>query len=174
MASDTGMVRSAGAGTRSFEAFYRSQRKSLIALAYAVTGSRRGAEDLAQDALVAAFKSWDQIRVKGNPGTWVRRILLNKAASVHRRRLAEVRALARHPVEREAIPFPDVTDEVDRIWSEVRRLSRRQMQVIALAYVEQLTPTEIAAVLMVSKQTVDVHMRRARATLSRRLELEDI
>lgn len=82
--------------------------------------------------------------------------------------------MARHLVEREGIPFPDVTGDVDRIWSEVRRLPRRQMQVIALAYVEQLTPTEIAEVLMVSKKTVDVHMRRARATLSRRLELEDI
>lgn len=67
-----------------------------------------------------------------------------------------------------------MSGEVERIWGEVRRLPRRQMQVIALTYVEQLTPTEIAAVLMVSKQTVDVHIRRARATLSRRLGLEDI
>ena len=174
MASDTDMVRSAGAGSQSFDVFYRRQRKSLIALAYAVTGNAKGAEDLAQDALTAAFKSWDQVRVKDNPGAWVRRILLNRAASAHRRRLAEVRALAKRPMEREGVPFPDVTGEVDRIWEEVRRLPRRQMQVIALAYVEQLTPTEIAGVLMVSKQTVDVHMRRARATLSRRLNLEDI
>lgn len=174
MASDTDMVRSPRAGIISFEAFYRDQRKSLIALAYAVTGRKREAEDLAHEALTAAFKSWDQVRAKDNPGTWVRRILLNKAASAHRRRLAEVRALARWPVEREGVPFPDVTNEVDRIWSEVRRLPRRQMQVIALAYVEELSPTEIAAVLRVSKQTVNVHMRRARATLSQRLELEDI
>lgn len=174
MTSDTDMIRSAGAGTQSFEVFYRRQRKSLIALAYAVTGNAKGAEDLAQDALIAAFKAWDQIRVKDNPGAWVRRILLNKAASAHRRRLAEMRALAKRPPEREGVPFPDVSGEVERIWGEVRRLPRRQMQVIALTYVEQLTPTEIAAVLMVSKQTVDVHIRRARATLSRRLGLEDI
>lgn len=104
MTSDTDMIRSAGAGTQSFEVFYRRQRKSLIALAYAVTGNAKGAEDLAQDALIAAFKAWDQIRVKDNPGAWVRRILLNKAASAHRRRLAEMRALAKRPPEREGVP----------------------------------------------------------------------
>src|SRR5680860_723320 len=80
----------------SFEFFYEQQRRPLIALAYAVSGSRIAAEDLAQEALVAAFEAWDQIRGKDNPGTWVRRILLNKAASAYRRKLTELRALARH------------------------------------------------------------------------------
>lgn len=174
MTSDTDMVRPSGAWPASFDVFYREQHKSLVALAYAVSGSRWGAEDLAQDALTAAYKSWNEIRTKDNPGTWVRRILLNKAASAHRRRLAEVKALAKQQTDRESVPFPDVTGEADRIWREVRRLPRRQMQVIALAYIEEMTPSEIAGVMEVSKQTVDVHMRRARATLARRLGLEDI
>lgn len=173
MILDTIVVGANRDGTESFDAFYRAQRKALVALAYTVTGSTWGAEDLAQDALMAAYRSWDRVRATDNPGTWVRRILLNKAASAHRRRIAEVKALTRRRLDGEYVPFPDVTGDAERIWKEVRRLPRRQVQIIALAYVEQLTPTEIAGVLQVRKQTVDVHMRRARATLSRRLGLED-
>lgn len=160
-------------GDASFDVFYTRQRKSLIALAYAVTGSRSGAEDLAQDALTAAFRSWDEVRSKDNPGTWVRRVLLNKASSAYRRRLAEAKALARHPRDLDSSAFPEVSGEIDKIWREVRRLPRRQLEVIALAYMEGMSMTEIAEVLEVTKQTVNVHMRRARETLSDRLGLED-
>ena len=168
-----GHLRMVDVGGDSFDVFYARQRKPLIALAYAVTGSRSGAEDLAQDALTAAFRSWDEIRVKDNPGIWVRRILLNRASSAYRRRLAEVRALARRPRDFESVAFPDVTGEIDKIWLEVRRLPRRQTEVIALAYLEAMTMTEIASVLQVTKQTVDVHIRRARQKLADRLGLEE-
>ncbi|MCI0542980.1 MAG: hypothetical protein L0Z49_00870 [Actinobacteria bacterium] len=41
----------------SFETFCAEQRRSLVALAYAMSGSRQTAEDLAQDALVAAYRN---------------------------------------------------------------------------------------------------------------------
>ena len=160
-------------GADSFDLFYRRQRKPLIDLAYAVSGSRTGAEDLAQEALVAAYRSWDEVCSKDNPGTWVRRILLNRACSAYRRTMAEARAFARHPRELESMAFPEVTGEIDRIWSEVRRLPRRQTQVIALSYLEHLTPTEIAEVLAISKESVATHLRRARTTLANRLGLEE-
>ncbi|MFZ0625859.1 MAG: sigma-70 family RNA polymerase sigma factor [Acidimicrobiia bacterium] len=156
----------------SFDLFYASQRKPLIALAYAVTGNRSNAEDLAQEALTAAYRSWDDIKVKHNPGTWVRRILLNKASSAYRRRMAEASALARRPRDAESVSLPEVTGEIDMIWREVRRLPRRQLEVIVLAYVEGMSMSEIAQVLEVTKQTVNVHMGRARQTLADRLGLE--
>lgn len=159
-------------GDHSFEEFYARSRKPLIALAYAVTGSRSGAEDLAQDALTAAFRSWDEVRSKDDPGTWVRRILLNKTSSAYRRRIAEAKAMARRPRGLDSTRFPDVTGEIEKILREVRRLPRRQVEVIALAYLEEMTITEIADVLQVTKQTVDVHMRRARSTLAARLDVE--
>ena len=159
-------------GDHSFEEFYARNRKPLIALAYAVTGSSSAAEDLAQEALTAAFRSWDEVRSKDDPGTWVRRILLNKASSAYRRRLAEAKALARRPRGVGSVPFPEVTGEIDRILTEVRRLPRRQVEVIALAFLEEMTVTEIAETLQVTRQTVDVHMRRARSTLDARLGLE--
>lgn len=161
-------------GGGSFDVFYARQRKPLIALGYAVTGSRSAAEDLAQDALAAAFGSWDEIATKDNPGAWVRRILLNKASSAYRRRLAEMRALARRPRDLDSVSLPEVTGEIDKIWKEIRRLPRRQLEVIALTYLDGMSMGEIASVLQVTKQTVDVHMQRARRTLAYRLGLEDV
>lgn len=48
-----------------------------------------------------------------------------------------------------------------------------QIQVIALRYVEELTLAEIASILRCSKESVNTHLRRARATLARRLQLEE-
>lgn len=58
-------------GRDSFDLFYERQRRPLINLAFAMSGSRYGAEDLAQEALVAAYRSWDEICKKDNPGTVV-------------------------------------------------------------------------------------------------------
>ena len=160
-------------GGGSYELFYMRQRKRLMSLAYVVSGSRVAAEDLAQEALVAAYKSWETIQHKDNPEAWVRRILLNKAASHTRRRLAEVKAITRRTHDLDVIPFPEVTGEIDQMWQQVRKLPKRQTQVIALIYVEGLTPTEIADVLDISKESVSTHMRRARNTLAKRLGLED-
>jgi RNA polymerase sigma-70 factor (ECF subfamily) len=157
----------------SFEFFYEQQRQPLIALAYAVSGSRIAAEDLAQEALVAAFEAWDEIRGKDNPGTWVRRILLNQAASAYRRKLIELRAVARHARDLPVAGFPEVTGEIDRIWGEVRRLPRRQVQMIALAHIDGLNQVEIADTLGISKESVNTHLRRARQTLARALNIEE-
>ena len=157
----------------SFESFYEQQRRPLIALAYAISGSRIAAEDLAQEALVAAFEAWDQIGGKDNPGTWVRRILLNKAASAYRRRLTELKAVARHLGDLPIVGFPEVTGEIDRIWGEVRRLPRRQVQIIALAHIDGLNQVEIADTLGISKESVNTHLRRARRTLARALNIEE-
>jgi RNA polymerase sigma-70 factor (ECF subfamily) len=160
-------------GSSSFEFFYEQQRRPLIALAYAVSGSRIAAEDLAQEALFAAYEAWDEIRGKDNPGTWVRRILLNKAASAYRRKLIELRAMSRHPRDLPIAGFPEVTGEIDRIWGEVRRLPRRQVQVIALAHIDGLSQVEIADTLGISKESVNTHLRRARQTLARALNIEE-
>jgi RNA polymerase sigma factor (sigma-70 family) len=155
-----------------FEDFYRQYRPRLVALAFALSGSRLGADDLAHDVLEAAYRDWDRIRDLDEPVAWVRRMVANRAVSVYRRRLAEVRAVARLAARRESAAFPEPGVDADRIWREVRRLPRRQAQAIVLTYLEQLTMAEVAEVLGCSKESVNTHLRRGRETLSRRLGWE--
>ena len=159
-------------GGESFEAFYRSHRTPLVGLAFAISGSRLGADDLVHDVMEAAYRDWDRVQKRDDPAAWVRRMVAYRAVSAYRRRLSEAKAVARLALHRGSPAFPQSSAEADRIWSEVRRLPRRQAQVVALRYVEQLTMTEIGDVLGCSKESVNTHLRRARETLSRRLRME--
>ena len=156
-------------GGESFESYVRRDGKRLVGLAYTLCGSRVGADDLVQDALLAAFQNWDVVSRLDNPGAWVRRVLANRSVSVVRRRISEARGLARLALDREVSQLPEVPAETEWIWREIRRLPKRQAQVTALHYYDQLSLSEIAEILECSKTTVNAHLRRARDTLGRRL-----
>jgi RNA polymerase sigma-70 factor (ECF subfamily) len=59
--------------------------------------------------------------------------------------------------------------EHETFWAEVRKLPRRQAQVVALHYVYDLGLAEIARTLGCAEGTVKVHLSRGRAALSERL-----
>lgn len=160
-------------GLASFENFYRRELPSLIALAYALSRSRLGAEDLAQEALMSAYRNWDEVGRLDKPEAWVRKVLANNSWSFLRRVKAESRAIAKATVMSRWNPMPKLPDLSIETWDEVGRLSKRQAQAVALYYVGGMTMQEIADVLGCSKETVNTHLRRARETLARRLGVEE-
>jgi DNA-directed RNA polymerase specialized sigma24 family protein len=89
----------------SFEDFYVREYPAVVGLAYALSGSRWGAEDLAQEAFLAAHRQWDRIGSYDQPGAWVRRVVANLSVSSFRRRAAEAKALARFALT-QAPPLP--------------------------------------------------------------------
>ena len=151
----------------SFEAFYRQELQSVVGLAYVLSGSRSGAEDLAQDAFMAALRHWNKVGTYDDPGGWVRRVVANKSVSGFRRRTAEARALAR--LGRADFKMPDLTPEAVATWEAVRRLPRRQAQVIALRYFDGQPLADIARILDCSVATVKTHLQRAKHALAERL-----
>lgn len=157
----------ANAFREDFEAFYERERVAVIGLAYVLSGSRSGAEDLAQEAFVDAYRNWTRVAGYDNPGAWVRRVLANNVTSRFRRRRSEARALLRLRGGDFAIPPVDPTTEA--LWQEVRRLPTRQAQAIALRYLDGQEVATIAAILGCSVNTVHTHLRRGREALARRL-----
>ena len=121
--------------SETFESFYRREIRSLVGLAYVLSGSRGAADDLAQDALLAAYRHWDRVSRYENPGGWVRRVVANRSVSVARRRLSESRALMRFGGQR--VVLAELSPESEELWSAVRGLPRRQAQVIALPLLER-------------------------------------
>lgn len=146
-----------------FEAFYTRERQQIIGLAYVISGSRTGAEDLAQDALVSALRNWETVSTYGDPGAWVRRVLVNRSVSAFRRRAAETRALIRLGPLRSEIP--ELSAETVALWDAVRRLPKRQAQAIALHYFDGQQVAGIARILDCSENTVKTHLKRAMETL---------
>lgn len=154
----------------SFEAFYARELRSVIGLAYALSGSRSAAEDLAQEAFLAAHKSWGKVGRYEKPEAWVRRVVANMSVSRFRRKVREARAMARLKTPSSYLPALPAEDE--EFWKEVRALPTRQAQAIALYYLEDRPVAEIAEILECSPSTVKVHLFKGRARLSERLSLE--
>ncbi|MBN2112814.1 MAG: SigE family RNA polymerase sigma factor [Acidimicrobiia bacterium] len=152
---------------RSFDGFYRREYREVVGLVYALSGSRIAAEDIAQDAFVAAHKRWEQVGRYDKPEAWVRRVAANLAVSAFRTRGREAAALARLKPRNSYLP--PMPDEDADFWKAVRSLPRRQSQVIALHYLEDRPVADIAEILGCAEATVRVHLYNGRAGLSRRL-----
>ena len=161
-----------GGTSRSFEDLYREERRSVLALAYALSGNRWIAEELAQDAFLAAHQNWSRISGFDDPGGWVRRVVANRSASAFRRRLAEARALSRAATGRPPA-VPELTADAADFWRAVRSLPRRRAQVVALYYLEDRPIAEIARILGMAPGTVKKSLHDGRRALSRILEVED-
>lgn len=153
-----------------FEVFFRRELRPLIGLAFALSGSRVAAEDIAQEALAAAARQWDEIGRLEHPGGWVRRVVANRSVSLIRRRVSEAKGHARLALRREVAVVPDLPSESEHLWAMIRRLPRRQAQVVTLRALDTMSLQDIADVLGLSKESVHTHLRRARASLAHQIE----
>jgi RNA polymerase sigma factor (sigma-70 family) len=160
-------------GVEPFERFYEREFRSVVGLAYALSGSRAASEDLAQEAFIAAHGNWEKIGTYEKPEAWVRRVVSNLSVSRFRRRTAEMKALTRLAGFRnETTELPALPQEAEDFWSNVRKLPKRQAQAIALHYLEDLPVVEIAEILECSPNTVKVHLHKGRKKLAARLGVE--
>jgi RNA polymerase sigma-70 factor, ECF subfamily len=160
-----------GAESQSFASFYQREYHSVVALAYALTGRAAAAEELAQDAFLAAYRSWAKVSAYEAPGAFVRRVVANMSVSFRRRLAAEARAIARLASRPSLWASPLPSADAD-FWRSVRSLPRRQAQVLALRYLEDRSDGEIAQVLGCSEATVRVHLHNGRAALAVKLGIE--
>jgi RNA polymerase sigma-70 factor (ECF subfamily) len=151
-----------------FDVFYQREFRSVVGLAYALSGSRLAAEDLAQEAFMTAHQHWEKVGQYESPGAWVRRVVSNKSVSLYRRKAAEARALARVRLDRQ-LPLPDLAAHDEEFWQTVRSLPKRQAQAIALHYLEDRPVAEVAAILGCTESTAKVHLHKGRKSLAARL-----
>lgn len=154
-----------------FELFYREHYAPVVGLVYTLTGSRHGAEDIAQEAFLRAHRDWGTIGSYERPGGWVRVVAMNLARSGLRRLGAETRALVRFAGVT-THPFPELDEPSEELWAAVRRLPHRQAQVVALHYLEDLSVSAIAQLLGISESGVKNSLAQARATLAKKLDVE--
>ena len=148
-----------------FEVFFRREFPKMVAVAYAVSGSRWAAEELAQEAFLRAHRSWEKISGYDKPGAWLRRVTINLANSYLRTRVSEVKALEKFALRRIEPLEPHPEEEME-FWQEVKKLPRRQREAVALHYVDELRTQEIAEVMEISESSVRTHLQRGREALA--------
>ena len=139
-----------------------------------LTGDPDTAEDLVQDALLKAHRSWQTFRGESRFQTWLFQIIVN----CFRDRLRTQIAATPRVNESHADPAagrPELqlqSDELGELVArEVSTLPPRQREVLVLIVYEDLSIRETATLLGLSEQNVRTNLHFARERLKERLKL---
>ncbi len=154
---DAELVRRARGGDEAAAAqLFRVAWPEAAATARAVAGSA-ASDDVAQTALLKAFRALPRFDGRRPFRAWLRRIVVNEALNVRRspRRLAPLWPHVAAPPQ----PAPE---GLGALWDAVAELSPDRRVVIGLRYGRDLTPDEIADALDVPVGTVKSRLARAR------------
>ncbi|MDN5931429.1 MAG: RNA polymerase subunit sigma-24 [Pseudonocardia sp.] len=159
------------------EAVWRIESARLVAGLARFTGDVGAAEELAQDALVAALEQWPTAGVPPNPGGWLMTTAKNRAvdgfrrAAVHRR---AVETIGRDTAE--AVDERDAVDDAldDPVGDDVLRLlftachpalSREYRIALTLRCLSGLRTAEIGRAFLVPEPVAGQRISRAKKTL---------
>jgi len=154
-----------------FSALYRVHLEPLLRFATLVGGDAHRAEDAVAEAFAKAYPHWCAGRVS-DPGSYLRRAVVNELTSRGRRRLLEVREERRRTsVGRAAGRLDDHVTDREVVVRALRRLPVQQRAVVVLRFYEDMPEREIAEVLGLAIGTVKSHTSRGLDRL--RAELED-
>jgi RNA polymerase sigma factor (sigma-70 family) len=162
------------------EAVFRIESPRLISQAARLTGDLGLAEELAQDALVAALEQWPVSGIPRNPGAWLTTVAKRRAVDMFRRNERMRRHLAGlardQDVEAEGyVPDFDAAF-ADTIEDDLLRLvfiachpvlPVRARTALTLRLLGGLTTPEIARAYLVSEATIAQRIVRAKKTLAK-------
>jgi RNA polymerase sigma-70 factor (ECF subfamily) len=177
--SDAQLVRAARSGSRAaaaelFDRYWTDAWRG----AYAITGRRALADDIAQDAFERAFASLGRFDESRSFGAWLHRIVVNRALDLLR---AERRLVGGDPSSREheLVDGSWIAHAADRALLEaVAALPLARRVVVVLRFGIGMTPQQIAATLDVPVGTVNSRIARAlddlRALGRAEQEVEDV
>jgi RNA polymerase sigma-70 factor (sigma-E family) len=150
-----------------FEEYASARAQDLVRLGFTVSGDYQRAEDLAQIALMQAFRSWRRVQRADDPHTYVRRILINSYLSMTRRRSFTEAPVAEVDADR-SVPDPAVEIvNADDTWRALATLSARERVVLVLRYYQDLDDRTIADLLGIKPSSVRATASRALAALRR-------
>ena len=156
-----------------FEAFVERYSRELGRLAYLMVGDRDAADDLTADALLAAWRQWDTVRASDHPLAYVRRVVINMAATRVRRMVRERRWLVMFQSDAlEVAPGTDTAAVVD-VRSALVRLPAGRRACVVLRYAFDLSEQEVATLLGVSVGTVKSQTSKGAEQLRRALGAPD-
>ena len=163
---------------RAIDAVWRIESAKLIASLTRIVGDVGQAEDLAQDALVAALERWPEAGVPDNPGAWLMATAKHRAIDGFRRGklldrkheqiACDVDAVQRTVPDYDATLDDDIGDDLLRLVFTACHpvLSTDARVALTLRLLGGLTTEEIARAFLVPVPTIQQRIVRAKRTLA--------
>ena len=168
----------ASATHRAIDAVWRIESARLIAGLTRIVRDVAVAEDLAQDALVAALEQWPDEGIPDNPGAWLMATAKRRGIDALRRRVTLERKqelIGRELQILQQLDQPDLAAQVDDVGDDVLRLvfmtchpvlPRQARVALTLRLLGGLSTPEIARAFLVSEGAVTQRIVRAKRTLA--------
>ncbi|MBS0395935.1 MAG: sigma-70 family RNA polymerase sigma factor [Proteobacteria bacterium] len=159
----------AGRSAEAFDALVATYRRRVFGLAYAITGSRAAADDVAQEVFVKLWRALDGYDGRAKLSTWLYAITRNTAVSALRRErptasLSDEATWAAAEAQSAVVDEPGADDA--RLWRAVADLPEAQRRAVTLYYQDERPVEEVASMLGLPVNTVKTHLHRARARLA--------
>jgi RNA polymerase sigma-70 factor (sigma-E family) len=148
-----------------YEDFVAGRYGEIVRFGALLAGDARLGEDLAQEGLIAAYRSWKRLGVRdGRPEAYVRQVMIRTAMRANRRRW-------HGEVPTEVLPdgsrrdFADQSDLTIQMLAALRRLPADQRVVLVLRFWADTSESEVAQTLGIAVGTVKSRTSRALAAL---------
>jgi RNA polymerase sigma-70 factor, ECF subfamily len=169
-ASDASLVRAAQGGSEAaVEELFARHWPDAYRTALLIAHDRAAAEDIAQEAFLAALRALPRFDRRRPLRPWLHRIVVNRAIDWARARRLRQEVDVDAVPEVAAPPARDVTG-LGALGGALARLSVEHRAVIVMRYLLELTPGEIAAALELPRGTVNSRLRRGLDALGEVLE----
>jgi RNA polymerase sigma factor (sigma-70 family) len=143
----------------------------MFNVSYRITGSDEDAEDALQEAFISAFRNLDSYRGDAAFGAWLKRIVVNKAINILKKR--------KHESFPEDEQWDVAEDEgpaeymeeltVDRVKKAIEQLPDGYRAVLSLYLLEGYDHQEIAEILHITESTSKSQLNRAKSKLREQL-----
>jgi RNA polymerase sigma-70 factor (ECF subfamily) len=146
---------------------FRRHWPAIHRAAWLVTHDAQAAEDIAQEAFLAALQRLDSFDRQRPFRPWLHRIVVNRAVDFVRARAARREVAAAGLPEPAAHAQPALDDETV---AALARLGPEQRAVVVLRHLLGYTPGQIAGLLDLPRGTVNSRLRRALDELAGELD----
>jgi RNA polymerase sigma-70 factor (ECF subfamily) len=167
-AGEASLVRAAQGGSeRAVEELFSRHWPDAYRAALLIAHDRAAAEDIAQEAFLAALRALPRFDRRRPLRPWLHRIVVNRAIDWARAR--KLRAEVDFDALPEAAAPPEVTG-LGEVGAALARLSPEHRAVVVMRYLLEFTPGEIAEALELPRGTVNSRLRRGLDALGGVLE----
>jgi RNA polymerase sigma factor (sigma-70 family) len=154
---------------------YKLYSKAMYNAAWRITGNEDDAQDVLQEAFTSAFGNLEYYRGDASFGSWLKRIVINKALNaLHKKKFEPIPEDDRWDVAEEEAPgeYADALT-VERVRQGIQELPDGYRAVLSMYLLEGYDHQEIGEILNISESTSKSQLNRAKSKLREWLIMKD-
>ena len=159
--------------SNAFHQLYKLYSRAMYNIGYRIVNNADEAKDVLQDAFISAYNNLDSYRGDAAFGAWLKRIVVNKAINiVRRRRFERIPETENFDVKEEEVidEFEGYPFEVEKVRKAIEQLPDGYRVVLSLYLLEGYDHGEIGEILGISESTSKSQFNRSKKKLKEILE----